>query len=243
MTVSLLAVVIALGGAGYAATGGTFILGDANNATTMTTLTANGPGYGLDVQNKTGPAAIFFAKTGKPPFAINSAVRVKNLNADYLDGLDSSAFASVKSLGRVGGAFDITTYSGAAMIDKASVSLTIPRAGYVLLNAQGYAVGGGVGCSPCTLHAQLRDVAHATVSPVILATIGNGTGAYFYVPVNLTWVVPVSPGVRTFKLQAAAIMAALSFWITRASLRSTCRLARPAPLRQSPLRSPPRPRR
>jgi hypothetical protein len=38
------------------------------------------------------PAASFNVLHGKPPFAVNSSTKVKGLNADLLDGIDSSAF-------------------------------------------------------------------------------------------------------------------------------------------------------
>ena len=39
-----------------------------------------------------GPAAAFSVLAGKPPFAVDSATKVNNLNADLLDGVDSAAF-------------------------------------------------------------------------------------------------------------------------------------------------------
>lgn len=66
--------------AAYAATGGPFKLGLTNKADQTSTLvnTGNGPALKL----KTKPAA--------PPLAVTSSKKVARLNADSLDGLDSS---------------------------------------------------------------------------------------------------------------------------------------------------------
>ncbi len=53
----------------------------------------------LAVSNTGGAAAASFSvKKGKTPFTVSSSAKVKNLNADLLDGLDSSSFQT-----RVGG--------------------------------------------------------------------------------------------------------------------------------------------
>ena len=89
--VSLLGLFIALTGVGYAATGGKLTLGHANTASKGTTLRSKG-GPSLTLTNTGGkPAASFNVLRGKPPFAVNSTAKVKGLNADLLDGIDSSA--------------------------------------------------------------------------------------------------------------------------------------------------------
>jgi hypothetical protein len=69
-------------GTAFAATGGNFLLGKANTASAVTTLTN---GYGTSLYLK--------SKTGTPSLAVNSKSKVANLNADYLDNKDISAFA------------------------------------------------------------------------------------------------------------------------------------------------------
>ena len=69
------------GGTAYAATGGTFILGRANSATTTTTLT-----------NSAGTPLSLAAKTGMAPLRVNSGIKVPSLNVDRLDNLDSTNF-------------------------------------------------------------------------------------------------------------------------------------------------------
>jgi len=90
--ISAAALFISLGGAGYAATGGTFILGHANSAANTSALaSAVSTGPTLNVTNNGGkPAAKFTANAGVEPFAVSNGTKVGNLNADKLDGVDSS---------------------------------------------------------------------------------------------------------------------------------------------------------
>jgi hypothetical protein len=92
MAVALLALFIALGGTTYAATGGNFILGQANTATTQTSLSSNNTGAPtLNLVNTAGrPAARFQANGGQAVFTVSNSIKIPNLNADAVDGLDSS---------------------------------------------------------------------------------------------------------------------------------------------------------
>jgi hypothetical protein len=76
-----LALFIAMSGTAYAATGGTFILGKRNTASTMSKL-----------RNPSGTPLKLVPRAGYAPLRVTSGVRVANLNADRLDGLDASAF-------------------------------------------------------------------------------------------------------------------------------------------------------
>jgi hypothetical protein len=97
--ISMLALLISLGGAGYSATGGNFILGQANSAATQTKLAApiNGPAFRIDNLNTGASAAglSIITNAARPPLVVNSGVKVANLNADKLDGLDADAFPRV----------------------------------------------------------------------------------------------------------------------------------------------------
>ncbi len=74
---AICAVVVILGaGSAAAATGGSFILGRSNTASTPTTLT-----------NTSGTALSLRAPAGEPPLAVSNSTRVARLNADRLDGL------------------------------------------------------------------------------------------------------------------------------------------------------------
>lgn len=84
-------------GTAYAATGGNFLLGKSNSAGATTTLT-----------NANGTALSLNSKSGTAPLKVNRNVRVTNLNADLLDGLNSSSFA--KASGKVGTIEDASFY-------------------------------------------------------------------------------------------------------------------------------------
>src|SRR6185503_20229213 len=103
LCMSMLAVVLALGGAGYSATGGNFILGQTNTASTQTALTAALNGRALQITNNSAAANAtalgLSVAAGPPQITVNSSVKVANLNADRLDGLDSTAFARSSSEG------------------------------------------------------------------------------------------------------------------------------------------------
>jgi hypothetical protein len=90
---SVIALFVALGGTTLAATGGNFILGQSNSATSTTSLSAGVTGPAFKVTNtSTGAAASFYAAAGRPALAVNTAAKVNKLNADQLDGMDSAAF-------------------------------------------------------------------------------------------------------------------------------------------------------
>ena len=93
---SATALFLVLGGTAYAATGGNFILGQPNSASSTTSLTRTGANTAKGLQvtnNSTGAGATALGlnvASGHPPFAVNSGTKVANLNADKLDGLDST---------------------------------------------------------------------------------------------------------------------------------------------------------
>jgi hypothetical protein len=100
------------GGTAYAATGGTFVLGRANTATTTTTLT-----------DSAGTPLALNAKAGSAPLTVNSAKTVTNLSADRLDGLSSTSF--LRSTGKAADAEKVDGVNGA------SLALTTGRSGVV----------------------------------------------------------------------------------------------------------------
>jgi hypothetical protein len=80
--VAYLALVIAMSGTAFAATGGNFLLGKSNSAGHTTALKNTGTGAALKLtakNTKTAPLSV-----GK------NRTHIKNLNADYLDGISSA---------------------------------------------------------------------------------------------------------------------------------------------------------
>jgi hypothetical protein len=118
LAISVIALFIALGGTTYAATGGNFILGQTNMAGNQTKLTASvssaTPGGGKVLQ-LTNPSTASGAQglgitvgANKVPIVVNSSAgKATNLNADKLDGFDSTGF-----LGRFAQAADSDTLDG-----------------------------------------------------------------------------------------------------------------------------------
>lgn len=79
--ISLVALFFAMGGTAVAATGGTFILGKANTAASVSSLS-----------NTKGTALSLSSTATTPPLKVSNAVQVPNLNASELDGQTSGAF-------------------------------------------------------------------------------------------------------------------------------------------------------
>src|SRR6478609_285924 len=101
LVISLVALFVSLSSTAWAATGGNFILGQGNGATTQTGLTGNLAGRALQLTNTNTAAGAtplgLTAGAGRPPFVTNSGTKVPNLNADKLDGVDSTGF--IKGVG------------------------------------------------------------------------------------------------------------------------------------------------
>ncbi len=103
LAISLLALFVALGGAGIAATGGNFILGQHNSADERTSLNSPRAGAALVVLNESSAAGATALRLetapGHPPMLVGTRTRVANLNADLLDGRHASDFARARSEG------------------------------------------------------------------------------------------------------------------------------------------------
>jgi hypothetical protein len=78
--------VLAANSAVYAATGGKFILGKTNKANKVSTLKRTTSGSALNLVTKS---------SGNAPMTVNGRGKVGNLNADLVDGLDSTALTTV----------------------------------------------------------------------------------------------------------------------------------------------------
>jgi hypothetical protein len=85
--VGVIALALVLGGGAYAATGGNLKLGLTNTANQPTTMKSTGNGAVLSLD----------AKAGQPALAVDTANVIKKLNADLLDGRNSSAYARTGS--------------------------------------------------------------------------------------------------------------------------------------------------
>ena len=87
---------VAVAGSGI---GGVFNLGQTNTVNAITKLTGSVAGSSLQIiNNSTNAAATALnlqVASGKPPLKVNSTTKVANLNADRLDGKDSTELAPI----------------------------------------------------------------------------------------------------------------------------------------------------
>jgi hypothetical protein len=155
MIVALVALFVALGGAGVAANGGNFILGHSNSASKGTVLSAPvAGGKALQVTNANTSNAASTAlglnvASGHAPFTVNSGVKVANLNADLLDGLDSSVFqqrvggtcasgSAVSGVNMNGSVTCQTVGSDAYSASAPFTGMAVPAGSYVILAKAGF---------------------------------------------------------------------------------------------------------
>lgn len=98
MIVALLSLFVALSGVAVAANGGSFVLGQSNTATANTSLSApvaGGKALQLtnnDTSNAASTALGLTVASGHAPFTVNTGIKVTSLNADKIDGIDSTGF-------------------------------------------------------------------------------------------------------------------------------------------------------
>ena len=93
LVISVIALFVALSGPGRAASLSQIILGKTNHATRTTGIAGNLANQVLALTNTgTGPAASFTTSTRTPPFAVNSSIEVRNLNASSIAGHSPSDF-------------------------------------------------------------------------------------------------------------------------------------------------------
>jgi hypothetical protein len=115
----VLAVTAAANGLGV---GAPFLLGKTNTVNATSTLTGKTQGPMLKVINSgPGTALNLHVSSGHPPFSVNSATKVANLNASLLGGIGPAGFVQ-------GGGHVVT----------AEIELTVGQSNVPLLNLPGY---------------------------------------------------------------------------------------------------------
>ena len=98
--VVILALTVGLASSALAGTGvgATFNLGNVNSVNAISKLVGSVAGPSLQIDNNsTGKGATALdlqTEAGRPPLKVNSDARVVNLNADEVDGRDSTSFAT-----------------------------------------------------------------------------------------------------------------------------------------------------
>ena len=180
--VAYLALFIALGGTTYAATGGTFILGKPNTASSTSSLSAPVAGKALQLTNtSTGAGATALGlnvASGHPPFAVNSTTRVANLTATTANPI---AFAHISAAGA------ISRSKGMA-----NATVTNPQQGIYCLRGLGFAFKGAqvttdYDAASGQIAPQFGSAVPSTCSPqasAYVATVGSddqGHNAGFFI--------------------------------------------------------------
>ena len=181
------------GGAGVYAVGssGAAVFGNTASATQPALSGKNTGG---------GPAGSFTVNSGVAPFTVSSTTKVSNLNADMVDGFHVNQIMS--GGGRVAqGSIYNFVFSGFGLTTQATVTLTAPNNGFVLV--QGSVLVHDLlvptACNVCTVIVHVHDVSANVDSVQAAASLGNGTaGAVETVPVQ--WVFPVTPGTHSYTL-------------------------------------------
>lgn len=116
--------------AAFAATGKSFVLGKVNKANRQTTLVRTTAGPALQLSTRS---------SANPPLVVNGRGRVANLNADTVDGVDSSALRTAGS---------VFTFDVGSATD--NVDLTVPlRAGSYHVSYSAHLYGANAGYAEC----------------------------------------------------------------------------------------------
>lgn len=198
--VLVLSLVVVGTGVADAATGGALVLGQRNKATATTTV----------VNTKGAPLALV-AGRGAAPLAVNSHTKVRNLNADEVDGLDSaqlqrrvgrsctagSAIRSISASGQV----TCQTAAGSGGTYSSALAALSQGIGIAYCPAGSSPLGGGVvpdSTGLTDLPYVVADVVHVTNDvfdgweAIVADTDGsyNGTG-YVYVTCTTAAVTPI----------------------------------------------------
>ncbi len=122
----VMALVFGVATTAIGATGGNFLLGKKNVADAISSLVKQGP----------GPALSLVVEANQPPLKVNSAAgKATNLNADKLDGIDSSEIG-------VNGRSRVSVNSAFNSDSGKNVRATCPS-GKVLVGT-GFAINGGI---------------------------------------------------------------------------------------------------
>jgi hypothetical protein len=109
IAISVAALVVAMSGTAYAATGGTFLLGRANKATALSSLS-----------NSKGTALQLSSKNGTPPLTVSNGVQVPELNASELGGIPATGF--MQGTGSADSGNVAITGTGSALITGSATS-------------------------------------------------------------------------------------------------------------------------
>jgi hypothetical protein len=153
--------------------------------TARTALVANFNGTALQLSNTSAGAAAtaltLSVAAGHPPMKVNTATKVTNLNADYVDGLDSNTLTRVTRVGynlAPGAVSAPITVPANRPVQLVGVSLTSPIEGVgqvsLLRSSAGFVKWAGFSYYDPTIRAN-----NSTVAGTLIVYLG--TASYVYV--------------------------------------------------------------
>ena len=170
-----------------------------NSATASTRLVGNFDGSSVILSNtNTGANSTpldLRAAAGRPPMKVNSTTKVANLNADQLDGLDSSAYQSRAAMAIGGGAGDTSTAPAPLT---APVSITVPAGqNFVMLSSQATWTGTADGnyVTYWAVDADCSDLTGYFTAPAYDSINNNSVGLQSVT--NLDYLFHLAPGAHT----------------------------------------------
>jgi hypothetical protein len=167
--ISLIALFFAMGGSAVAATGGNFILGKANTATSVSSLT-----------NTKGTALSLSSTSTTPPLKVSNSVQVPKLNASELDGQTASAFlpatGTAANSSELGGQPPSAFLPANGTAANSSELGGIPASGY--MQGSGNTTGARVTPPPGGFTVFLRASGVALIASCDLFSAGSGTGLF-----------------------------------------------------------------
>jgi hypothetical protein len=171
--IALVALFFSMSGVAYAATGGDFVLGKANSAKTVSTLT-----------NKNGTALSLSSAAADPPLTVGNSVQVPNLNASELDGESSSSFLPAN--GTAVNSNELGGHTSSAFLPATGTAVNSNALGGTLTS--GYMQGGG-STTGGRLSFAGSENSNLLTSPGanLVASCdngGNGDGASFFIVSN-----------------------------------------------------------
>jgi hypothetical protein len=188
VVIATAALFVAMSGTAYAATGGTFLLGKANTATSVTSLS-----------NSKGTALSLSSNTNKPPLTVNSAVQVPNLNASTVDGYSAYSFVQ-------GGGTEHVVWGGPTSITATSEQTTalIWAPPNDLIELEGDCDANNAGVAQLVLYnytGQTIEYAYTDTSDSTTSGVGGTLGSGHSAPVSSN---VVDPDIATIQVTAGS---------------------------------------
>jgi hypothetical protein len=167
----------------FARDGQSFILGQKNVASSLSTLVRHGTGPGLSIQTDDGP-----------PLRTNSRYKVTNLNADRVDNKSANDISRVAVMNTAATSADLPA-DGSLVTYGQQLSITAPTAGFVRVNGNVTVVNSGC-TSLCQFDAYVRHINSGSFS------FGASEEAHnIWGNAGLDAVFPVNAGVNTFDIR------------------------------------------